>query len=427
MGLKDQQMKYPCLSIDTQGVSPTALLPDYKSIFVPSHEPPFGIERDGEWRTVQQGHLHDRRLRAHILGGDTVGVRGREFTNVVTVDLDDGDDLHRRYDACREAIPEATPIVQSTPHGGLHPIYVLHKPCWTQPAVSFFKDRLMAQGMEIRDGNCEVNPSKRVLRAPMGAGCNLLDADDLVPFGTRDFGLVVFERTLIQGKYDTLEIDESYRPSEHPHETRRRPSRGPSDHMKEVDRLLNEGLTGPNQRNHAIQKLSWHFHAIYGFSHERAAQELWEWTQTMTNGYSRTYNRNPESAKRKCWDVANRTTATPSRRIPQVPDHIRDHVRGLRLDHPRRAKLYMNVLNYAEKYGQTVEGMYQVEIPSRTLKTFDRQYGPILRSLLATGLMEEGPSYGAQIHRCQAYRVPPPTAGAAPQTHTATYNVERGV
>jgi hypothetical protein len=395
-------MKNICLSADTQGVSPMALLPNYKALFIPSHDPPFLMERDDKWNTIKRGHLHDRRLRSHILGGPPVGVCGREFTNVVTIDLDDGPDLHQRYNACREALPESTPIVQSTPHNGLHLIYPLHKTCWTRPAVEFVKGRLT--DVEIRDGNCEINPSKRGLRAPMGAGCNLLDADDLIPKGTRDFGLVVFENMLRREQYDTLEIDESYRPIEQPSTHRHvRRARGPSDFMQEIDRLQRVGLTGPNQRNAALLKLSWMMHVVWGFDHERTAQELWTWTQANHNGHSRSFNAG--HAKLKCWDIANAHSYESHAPSRHEPVHIIEFVETLGLD-DRAKSFYTKVLTYAENRGEIVEGKLQVEIPSLTMKSFDWKYGAVLKSLLATGQIEKGPNYGAQIHRCQAYRTP---------------------
>ena len=65
------------------------------------------------------------------------------------------------------------------------------------------------------------------------------------------------------------------------------------------------------------------------------------------------------------------------------------------------------VLLLAHRRGQEyLDGAaLEVEIPSRTLKTFDRRYGAILPQLEAQGSMFRSRNYGAQIGRCSTYQV----------------------
>ncbi|MBT5320004.1 MAG: hypothetical protein HOL45_08875 [Chloroflexi bacterium] len=193
--------------------------------------------------------------------------------------------------------------------------------------------------------------------------------------------------------------------------------------MEDVARLQRVGLTGPGQRHDALVKLSWLMHVIWCMDSEQVGAEMWSWLERMHNGHSDTFNRSPAEARRRCLSVARAFKwEKVGPRKPIEDRAVRAYVDGLRLPE-RPARLLTKMINRSRKRGSEA-----VQIPSETLKTWDRKYGEPRDYLIEHEYIRRGRNYGADIGRCNEYLIPQISedAGAAPQTpEPLNYNVER--
>lgn len=418
---------------------PPGLLERYKRAFIPSHYTPFAIQTAEQqlrrsWFTETRPgvYLTDEKIAAHLEGRYWVASVPKVHTRALVVDLDEGAGLERRAEKVRQAFPEVEPLAFSTPRRGIHFDLMLEAPCWSNRVTRFAKDRLAAVGVELAPGKVEVYPSgKSAIRAPLGRDCYLLDPQSLEPVSfDREENLWTLGELLRTERYDRLEIPAEYGAAELPAKASRRRLRqaGGGEFMLEVDRLLRAGLSGPGERNQAFLKLCWWFHVIERLTGPAVEAELWGWIQTHHNEQSREFNRNPQAVYRKVQAVvkafrpgevgagragglkAYRGSKRPleaSRKAREgLEGLIGGYLEALPLDE-RERRFLGRVLALAHKWG--IESLdraeLEVEIPSRTLQTFDRQYGRILPLLEAQGYMCRTRNYGAQIGRCCAYRV----------------------
>ena len=340
------------------------------------------------------------------------------------------------------AFPECAPIAFSTPRGGRHLHYALAAPAWAERVSGYGRDRLTAAGVQLRAGEVELFPSgAKLLRAPLGRGCYLLDPHTWEPVSLdRRDNLEALGELLGREQYDRLEVPASYGANETPRKLgtgpRRRVQASPSEFMQECDRLLREGLWRTSQRNDACLKLAWLMRVVWGFDAERTRHELVAWLDAGHNGCSREYLADPAKARRKVAAIVAafrpEKVGTGTRRAPgarvRPPDGRVDldgaigaFVDGQALD-GRERRFLARLLAYAHRRGaDTLDGTaLDVAIPFRTLKTWDWQYGPILRLLLSQGCVELAGRYGAQIGRCNSYRVP---RLDGPKTRTPEYAV----
>ena len=410
------------------------LIPPYRRAFVSSHYPPFIVSTQGKgWHTEKRGHLTDGKVSDHLAGQYYVGTIPRHFTHNIALDLDNHDKrsartLDRRTEQARQAFGEAAPLAFSTPSGGRHLYYLLSGPAWSDRARAFAVDKLQEHGLELQPGQIEVYPDGgRALRLPLGRDCWLLDPDTLLPVdGHRDANLHTLQGILADHRYDTLEIPPGYRATERPQEAvtgrRRASGRSVGEFMEEVDRLLRDGLWMSSQRNRAFLKLTWFMRVIWGFDAERTEGELWAWIQQYHNGYSREYQASPDKVRRKVRDIVQafkpekvgtgrKGESCKAAERPAAPRSaagaaIEQYVDAQPFDNRERAFLW-RVLDFAHRHGQpTLDGQLEVQIPSRTLKWFHWQYGPMLKLLISQGCIELSRNYGAQVRRCKTYRVP---------------------
>ena len=226
--------------------------------------------------------------------------------------------------------------------------------------------------------------------------------------------------TLQAGRYDTITVPADYRAHQVPEgRTGRRGRRGgsPSEFMAEVDRLLRDGLWRPSQRNDATLKLCWYMRVIWGWDAERTEDGLWIWIQQSHNGQSREYNTSPDKVRRKIAGAVrafkpekvgtgHRATESPTEPRSGLGGAIGQYVDAQPLDERERVFLAA-LLEYAHRRGtNTLDGQLEVQVPSRTAKGFNRQYGPLMRLLTSQGIVELAGRYGAQIGRCNTYRMP---------------------
>ena len=391
---------------------PPGLLARYKRAFIPSHYTPFAIQTAEQqtrrsWFTENRPgvYLTDEKISAHLEGRYWVGPVPKVHTRTLVFDLDIDGGMERRAEKVRRAFPEAEPLAFSTPRGGIHLDYILEAPCWSDRVAEFGKSRLAEAGIELAPGKVEVYPAgERAIRAPLGRDCFLLDPQSLEPVSfDREENLWTLDELLRTERYDRLEIPAEYGAAELPAEApRRRLRRAGGDFMLEVDRLLRTGLTGP-----------------------AAEAELWAWIQAHHNGQSREFNRNPQAVYRKALAVlrafkpckvglksgkALRGSQRPAEALRRAGEGLEAligaYVEALPLAE-RERRLLGRVLAFAHKWGHvSLDGAeLEVELPSRTLQTFDRQYGLILPLLVAQGYIHRTRNYGAQIGRCCAYRV----------------------
>jgi len=414
---------------------PDGLLKRYKSAFIPSHYTPFAIQRaDAQhrrgWFTENRPgvFLTDDKISAHLEGRYWIGPVPKTSTKSVVIDLDkrgNARSLDRRTEQVRAAFPEAEPLIFSTPSGAYHLHLMLGGPSWSDRAAAFVKDRLADAGIKLTPGEFEVFPcGAKAIRAPLGRDCNLLDSHTLDPVdGDRAVNLHTLNDILENERYDLLEIPADYgateTPEGHQKATRGRVRPSSGEFMLEVDRLERDGLWRPSQRNDAFLKLTWYMRVIRGFDAERTATELRAWIDKFNNGLSREYTANREQVYRKIRDVVRcfDPGKVGSKSTYKAPESPREAAAGLEgvvegfvdaqpLDWRERAFLG-ELLRYAHQRGEvSLDGCeLEVLIPARTLKTWDRQYAPILRNLQVQGCVEKARNY-TTLGRCTAYRVP---------------------
>jgi hypothetical protein len=416
---------------------PDGLLKRFKQAFIPSHYTPFALqtlkqqERRSWYTEGRKGiFLTDTKIAAHLEGRYWVGPVPKTFTRSIILDLDRGRNwksLDRRTEQVRAAFPEADPLIFSTPRGGRH-LHFMIRPAWSDRTAAFTKERLSEAGVELAPGEVEVFPAgAKAIRAPLGRDCFLLDKDTLKPVSPdRETNLYTLDEILEAEGYDRLAIPEEYQAAELPQTlqtpqraTRRRTERSGSEYMLQVDRLLREGLWRPSQRHDALCELNWYHHVIERKSGNQVAGILWTWIQEKHNGLSQDYRTKPDWVRRnieglvKAWNPAKVGTkstykaAEASRSAENNLDGaIQEFLEAAPLDGRERAFLG-RVLRYAHSRGNdTLDGYeLEVQIPSRTLKSWDWQYGPLLRVLVLQGYIGKAKSHGANIGRCATYQV----------------------
>ena len=406
---------------------PPGMVQRFKDAFVPSYRVPFAIQTPKQqqkrsWFTETKPgrYLTDSKIEAHLAGRYYIGPVASTYTRSVCVDLDRGRhwrSLDKRTQQVLDVFPQANPLIFSTPRHGRHLHFMLDGPVWATSAAEYATDQLGAAGLDLAAGQIEVYPAgNKALRAPLGRDCYLLDVDTFDPVHPlHSENLHTLDALLERQQYDLIDIPGTYRPKETPAGASRRLVRvdpdQASEFMLEVDQLLRDGLTGPGQRNDAFLKLSWFMHVIWGFDGERTAQELWAWIRSHHNGHSQDYNRDPQAVYRKCqqvvqyfdWDKVSsghKATNPP----PAADDLIQSYVDQTLLDDRSRAFL-ARLLRYARQRGQeTLDGCLEVQIPSRTMKSYDRQYGPILRELIEAGHVQKIGQFATHLKRCCRYR-----------------------
>ena len=415
---------------------PDGLLKRYKSAFVPSHYTPFAIQyadaqRRRGWFTENKPgvFLTDGKISAHLEGRYWIGPVPKTFTKSVVFDLDRGRNwrsLDRRTEQVRAAFPDAEPLIFSTPRGGRHLDYMLEVPSWSNRVAAFAKDRLADAGIELAPGEVEVFPAgAKAIRAPLGRDCYLLDGHTLDPVdGDRAVNLYTLNELLQYERFDRLAVPADYRAIETPEipqrAVKRRVRRSSSEFMLEVDRLERNGLWRLSQRHDALCKLNWYYHVIDGMSGDEVVGKLWTWIREKNNGFSRDYRERQDWVRRnieglvKAWNpgkVGSKSTykapESPRKAAVGLEGAIEGFLDAAPLDWQERAFLG-ELLRYAHHRGEvTLDGCeIEVPIPSRTLKTFDRQYGPFLAVLMQQGYVAKVRNYGVHIGRCTAYRVP---------------------
>ncbi len=416
---------------------PDGLVPLYRQAFVPSHFTPFAIQTEKQnrrrtWFTETRSSifLTDEKLVAHLSARYWVGPVPHVFTRSIILDLDrrsQWQSLDQRTEAARAALGEAAPLIFSTPSGGRHLFFMLDTPAWSNRAASFAKDRLTDAGVEIAPGKVEVFPSgSKAIRAPLGKDCWLLDGQNLEPVvGDREGHLHTLAYLLRNEQYDTLTIPVEYQTTETPDipsDALRRaveavqPSS--SGFMREVDRLLRDGLWRESQRNDAFLKLTWLMRVVWGFNADRTKAELRAWIDDYHNGKSQEYNADPEAVYRKIGDAvrcfnpdlvgrpsSHKAPVAPLKAVGGLEEAIAGFVDAQALDTQERVFL-AKLLEYAHRRGEvTLDGELVVQIPSRTLKSFHYQYGPIIRTLQMQGCLAKARNY-TTWGRCTSYRVP---------------------
>ena len=410
---------------------PHGLLDRYKQAFIPSHYSPFAIQtldqnRRRSWCTESRKgvYLTDPKIEAHLRGDYYVGPVPKNFTRSIIFDLDAGENwrtLDVRTEQVCAAFPDVSPLLFSTPREGRHLHYMLSQPTFSDRATAFGKDRLASAGLVLEPGKIELFPAgSKAIRAPLGRDCFLLDNDTLDPVSQNRFeNLHTLDELLETERYDRLAIPTDYRPTETPEipqqATRQRIQRSGGEFMQEVDRLLRDGLWKPAQRNDAFLKLTWYMRVIWGLDVDNTVAELRVWIDQYHNGFSQEYNANREGVYRKVREVVERFDLgrVRKRRAYQTQEtgsddegRISAFVNATSLGSTERDFLVC-LLRYALRWGKDgSDGQIEVEVPSRTLKSFHRQYGPILRRLIEGGHMVMTRNYGADIDRCKAYTFP---------------------
>ena len=309
----------------------------------------------------------------------------------------------------------------STPRGGLHLYFILAQPNFSNRVTQWAKDRLVDAGIALAQGKVEVYPNGgKPIRAPLGRDCRLLDPQTLEPITcNREGDLWALDQILAGERYDRLVIPPDYGAIELPVEPSKRRLRLPGDgaFMQEVDRLLRVGLTGRGQRNEALLKLGWYCSRHLGFRGASAVAWMEAWIRDKHNGKSEDYNKRPDQVRQQIvgivryYDAEERRGHQGVQKKPRKPrqegllSQIEGYLATLGVG-DRERRFLGRVLEYAHNKGaaSTDGGEHKVEIPSRTLKSFDRSYGEIMEGLAQQNLLVRILNYSTR-GRCSTYSV----------------------
>jgi hypothetical protein len=423
---RDSQSLSPCVSEDL----PPGFLQRYKDAFVPAFSQPFGQQWPSEqksrrWYTEsRQGHwLTDTKLQRHFSGENTVGLVVRASTLWCCLDIDKGKawrSLYKRADAARSAF-SVDPLTFSTPRGGLHLWYLLEGRGWTNRAVDYAKSRLDAAGVDLKPGLVELYPAGRhLLRAPLGRDSFLLN-DNYDPVSLdRPQNLWTLDQILRDDKVEPLTIPEDYQATRTPEEQQQRGQRrhtagSTSEFMLTIDRLLSTGLRAKESAE-GILKMRWYYLEVCKFDQDQTVQAVWSWFREHHNGNSASYTKNPNSTlkmieravqsfDREKINTRSEALKRSQKASPAQKADIQAFIAQKAIPEPLSA-FYASLLDYAQRRGEERAGWMAVEIPSRTLQTFNREYAPYMRDLERLDLVRRGRNYGAQIGRCQEYLLP---------------------
>lgn len=395
----------------------------FKQTFFPAYKSPFGIRRvEHEWtiETRPGRYLTDAKVKAHLEGRYWVGPTSRTFTKSITVDLDAHDEWAKRDFTERarrtiDAMPDTPPLVFSTPRGGIHATWLLPEAVWSERARAFVLDQLDKSDIRPALGRVEIFPTGRqVLRAPLGRDCFLLDNDDLIPIGDRKACVEALDWMLRYDKVERLEIPPQYRSTLTPAGIRQGRS-GPnsvSPWMRSMDDLLTFGLETRGTRNESLLNLCWFFHVVHGHDSETVVHDLRGWIDTRHNGFSDDYNRDPETVYQHIERIVSNFawSKVPNPQYGGRRKHggsnfgwALDYLIDLSLNE-RARRLLAHFIDYATRRGELRGFGFEVRIPSRTLKSWDRRYGPQLRLLIKRGHLAPGPNY-TTLGKAQTYRV----------------------
>lgn len=416
-------------NINTQGPygqerQESDLLQRYKTAFFSNFKAPFGIQRRGQYpdwiyENDPNQTLTDAKIQAHLDGRYSIGTVGRTHTKWVAIDLDvhqGENDLESRFEKVTSCYPEATPLTFSTPGRGLHLYYLLEKSVWTEKATAFAQEALKKGGVELQPGKVELYPTGRLLRSPMAPNCYLLDNSSLEPVApTRTGCLNILNELLKNRKYDPLIVPEQYIPI--PSQwagARERRGATANLFMQEVEELLAEGLTGPGQRNDALQKLCWHCRVIQELNPEQTEDQMWTWIQTYHNDHSRDFNRSPSEVRKHITRIVRNfdphKAGVGTERVAAPKEDIDAPIARYLENQPLEANekdLLGHMLSRGHRKGKAIhESWLEVEIPAQTLRSWCRTYLPLLRALMDKGYIQKGQEYGTHIRRCRSYKVP---------------------
>jgi hypothetical protein len=392
----------------------------YRAAFIPDHRAPYGIQWSGrDWQTRNDGHLTDGCVQRHLDGKAYYASSTRPHTPNITVDLDVGPGLDRRCEKVVGAFPDATPLIFSTPRGGLHLDYLTEK-IWTKPAVGFVKDQLRDVGLDLVPGQVEVlqDRERGLRRLPLGKDCYLLDGHSLDPISHDRFEcLEALDEILHNDKVDRLYIPEGYtHPAPNTHKTKpsfhrkASPNTSTSDFMIEVSDLLTHGLQEPGTRVDYLLKLSWYYHVVEGREEGEVVGCLEGWLRENHNGNSRTYNQSPEKALKSIRGIVDRfdfSKVTINRSTnPQTAQTAKPRlwIDYLRLGLPEREMLRL-IYNLADQRGEVVdEGRFiDVDVPSLSMKGCINNYRPVIELLESKRLIQRVGK--ARMGQCRRYRI----------------------
>ena len=318
---------------------------------------------------------------------------------MLSVDLDchNGEtDLEERYWNVRGAFP-CVPFVFSSPNRGLHLHYPLTCDTLTPNVLEYGKSQICDAGITLESGAVELYPSGRPFRVPLGPSSSLLDPQTLCPVGNHpnDSLSALFE-VLVGAPFERLAIPETFAQKSNVHaEVAPRDGKSKKVRSGTVEDLLNVGLTGPSQRNEAFMTLTRYWRG-QGVSVEDTANMLWTWIQEKHNGFSEDFRNNPQEVRRHTQRVAR---FMPDRQasIPRDPT-------ASPLDQFRRSLVTM-----ATRKGKVHDAGVVAEIPSRTLKSLDRDYGKKLQQMILDEDMEKVSNHSNRLHRCNCYNFPKQT------------------
>jgi hypothetical protein len=410
-------------------------LQDFRHTFAPDTSPRFGIKAYGadKWRTPypREGGLTDERILAHLSGPDSYASSARDrfknprlLTTILTIDLDKGkkgelSPLSGRYDRVISAFAPATPMVFSTPSGGLHVVYPLAGETRRDWAIAFAVKRLQSEDLIIGSGNVEILEAGSLKRLPLGVGCYRLDPHTLLPIGSDN----------IEGFYSTLETitDPHYKPlligpqslAEHP--SKSKPSkarREPTESLmglSEADRQyrLEHGLQEGGTRYGMMLTVKRHF-GEQGKVGRELRDAMLEWMETHHNGMSHDwlYDRGMCIGNIEHLVITHKPSARP---LPDSPPW-EVWINELKLPRPAQRAVLRGMCERAYQYGEVSEcGQWvDVDIPKQSLRHFHRQYSVALPALHKWGHVSVVRGYERPIWRgdvkyngkCKRYRLP---------------------
>lgn len=382
----------------------------FKATFFAAYREPFGIRYPGqEWRMVTRPktYITESAIRRHFIGLCDVGPVGRSFTKTITIDVD----AHTQESCstlevrvrCAMSVFDVPPLVFSTPRG-IHLVWLLENPTWAEKARAYGAAMMAKAGIKEKAGEHELYPKDgRALRAPLCGEGYLLDPDDLIPVGDKEVCIRTLDTLLMNDKIDRLVVPDEYEP--HVVE-KRRVVREPTEWMQRVDGWLYFGLDGPGERTEACLNLCWYYHVVMNHDSHTVVRDLNGWLAAKNNGCSTDYRRNPTGCFRHNERIVRRfdeSKVAPRGKGGIGLEEAMAFLEEVWLNESARV-LLAHIIVRALTRGQQVGEVYEVEIPSRTLQSWNRNYSIPLDLLIRRGHIQKTVGYTTR-GRCQTYRV----------------------
>ena len=375
----------------------------------------------------RKGCPPDALILEHLEGKSYLGSIGRRWTSWICIDLDYHEMHHpaevvRRYQAICACFPDTSPLVFSTPGGGLHCYWFFPEKIWTTTALNFARKRLSANGLTEQQKYLELFPKVNgALRLPLGKDCLMLDPETLFPLGNRAQCLQILLQTLQRDQMDHLDLSLSLDPLSSPSPFQALFKRiSNSVFGSKINDLLRHGLTDFGTRNDSLMALNWEYQVCQGLSPSQTEKKLRAFMETHHNGCSKDWNRNRRIVYQHISRMVNNLYAkidngdiVRTKKKIQLPVPSKKTLQSLsnkEQDLMEKFTVYMEESRGVVIEEQKDTQVVKREVPSLVFMGFRSHYKETLTSLETKGILIKTREYrvakpGEEKGRCRTFAI----------------------